>query len=188
MYKFAYEEKLKDFYKIIPKFQERLNTQWLKNSNVEVCKIVYIESFKTPEKISIFYNKKDKIKKFIALDEKGNLVGIGKKIKENLIEITTIFNPKFTTAGVVLRNGLLGLINGGKEIWFEYIPSWETLYINDTILTAGINNIPLTGIPLGIVTKIETLENKMFIKAKIQPFYKPYKSPFYVVISFIDSF
>jgi len=114
---------------------------------------------------------------FLALDIYGNLAGKLFKLEDGVIEIITIFNKEFRIGVKNVRTGTLGILYGSERPEVRFIPLDISFIKGDTIITAGIGEFRVAGIPIGVVdTVLKDENNPLFKKCKILPFFQPYRN------------
>jgi len=114
---------------------------------------------------------------FLALDIYGNLAGKLFKSEDGVIEIMTIFNKEFRIGVKNVRTGTLGILYGSERPEVRFIPLDISFRKGDTLVTAGIGEFKVAGIPVGIVdTVLKDENNPLFKKCKVLPFFQPYRN------------
>lgn len=116
-------------------------------------------------------------KDFLALDIYGNLAGKLFESEDEVVKIMTIFNNKFRIGVKNTRTGTLGILYGSERPEVRFIPLDISFKKGDTLVTAGIGEFKISGIPVGIVdTVMEDANNPLFNKCKVLPFFEPYRN------------
>jgi len=130
-----------------------------------------------PRYITLKLNNPLKGKDFLALDIYGNLAGKLFESEDEVVEIMTIFNKEFRIGVKNTRTGTLGILYGSERPEVRFIPLDISFRRGDTLVTAGIGEFQIAGIPVGIVdTVMEDENNPLFNKCKVLPFFQPYRN------------
>ncbi len=110
-------------------------------------------------------------------DLHGALVGLAYKQTKDLIFIKTIYNEEIRIAIESINPYYTGILKGGITPEILYIPFDAPIKEGDTIYTSSLSSIVTPYIPVGVISKIEKdMDNPIFLKASIKPFFVPFTS------------
>jgi cell shape-determining protein MreC len=81
------------------------------------------------------------------------------------------------------RSKIFGVLKSKGEFFLNlyYIPYWADIQEGDTLVTGGIGKFPYSGIPIGIVQKIEKKEGETFLEIKVKPLFDPSKFSIFIL-------
>ncbi|MFB6226366.1 MAG: rod shape-determining protein MreC [Candidatus Paceibacteria bacterium] len=106
----------------------------------------------------------------IVLD--GAIVGKIAQVSKNTSIVRLLHDSQSKIAGTVLnKDKSIGLVEGGFGInlFLNYIPQNEQIYIGDTIVTSGLDSKMPRGLAIGEVEAIEESPYQPFQRAVIKP-------------------
>jgi len=107
----------------------------------------------------------------------GFLVGVIEGQEGEQLTVKTIYNDNFKVGVECLRSYYTGVLKGGEIPYVFYIPTDANIKIGDTLFTSRLSSYAKPYIPVGVVKEYQRdLDNPIFFRAKIEPFFKPFTS------------
>jgi hypothetical protein len=167
------------------KFEKKIILENLKEKNrsdfYTTYKIYYEPVF--PPYFITLYNPENLNSNIEFVLQGENFVGIIKENKKDKIVIETIFSPNFKIDVMDKRSKIFGVLKSKGEFFLNlyYIPYWADIQAGDTLVTGGIGKFPYSGIPIGIIQKIEKKEGETFLEIKVKPLFDPSKFSIFIL-------
>jgi cell shape-determining protein MreC len=107
----------------------------------------------------------------------GFLVGVIESQEGKQLTVKTIYNDNFKVGVECLRPYYTGVLRGGEIPYVFYVPVDANIKIGDTLFTSRLSSYAKPYIPVGIVKEYQRdMDNPIFFRAKIEPFFKPFTS------------
>ncbi len=146
-----YIRQVKDIYKVLPRLSK------LPYRNIALTSTISYVKLNTFSQIILTKPKGLKEKKLYGLMQDSVVAGIA-KIKHNQLYGYLTSDPMCRFAVFVGDEQAPGIAMGLKRnlMIIKFIPKWHKIKVGDPVETSGLDNIFFQGLPVGIVTKVET--------------------------------
>ncbi len=135
------------------------------------------ESWGSLSSFSIDVGKKDAIQEGNAVlavhDERLVLVGRVASLSDNAAIVRSLNDTSMYVAARLTHQRYDGLISGkGNYLAMNYVDSnvRNSIYYDDEVVTAGINDIIPADIPIGLVRKIHSRNHEEYIELQVEPY------------------
>ena len=117
-----------------------------------------------------------------VVDLNGYLIGkVEMQIGEQ-VRIKTIYNESFKVGVESINPYYTGILQGGEFPMVLYIPVDAEIHTGDTIYTSRLSSYAKPYAPVGVVKNYQKdIDNPIFYRAKIEPFFKPFTSRIVVI-------
>jgi len=153
--KFLYQQKSQ-----IRQLQEQNNYSDVKfDVHKNIVRVQTISYKKLNDFSQIYLTKRDKLHedKIYGLIQKNVAAGIAIK-DEGPLKGILISNPECQFSTFIGERKTPGIAKGidAQTMEINFIPKWSQIVIGDKVVTSGLDNIFLSDIPVGVVTKIIT--------------------------------
>ena len=155
--KYLYNQKM-----IINQLEQYSKSKMLKYDNSDNILRIQMISYKKLNDFSYIYltggkNRDLKENKIYGLIQKDVAAGIVIK-KDNRLEGILLSNDKCQFSTFVGKKNMPGIAKGIDEKTMEvnFIPKWSKISVGDKVVTSGLDNIFLSNIPVGVVSKVLT--------------------------------
>ncbi len=144
-----------------------------------ICEVLEFTPLGIPKELIVRMdsNSKAQLQNNTVIDQKGALVGLTYKQTQDLVFIKTIYNEELRIAVESINPYYTGILKGGITPEILYIPFDAPIKAGDTLYTSSLSSIITPYIPVGVIAKFEKdMENPIFLKASIKPFFVPFTS------------
>jgi len=146
-----YIRQVKDIYKVLPRLSK------LPYRNIALTSTISYVKLNTFSQIILTKPKGLKKKKLYGLMQDSVVAGIA-KLKHNQLYGYLTSDPMCRFAVFVGDEQAPGIAMGLKKnlMIVKFIPKWHKIKVGDPVETSGLDNIFFQGLPVGIVTRVET--------------------------------
>ena len=121
--------------------------------------------------------EKQGIKEGMAVvDKNGFLIGKIIRVEKDFSSFLPLSDSRFKISAAIIgeEDLISGIIRGFKEqsLLMDYLPAQARFKIGDKVISLGIEENTVTGLPIGEVVSFEDNPQELFKKATVKPFSK----------------
>ncbi len=151
----VYINELSKIYKLVPSLAKKPYKNLYLVNTISYVKLNKLDEIILTTPTNLKFNK-DKLYGLIQKDVAGGIA----QYKEGKLYGYLLTNPKCTFSAAIGENKANGIAqgNGNDGLIVKFIPRWSNIKVGDRVKTSGLDNIFFPNIPVGVVTKIETLD------------------------------
>jgi len=115
---------------------------------------------------------KDGVKEKAIVITAGNfLIGQVIEVGDSFAKVKLIVDPNSLVNVLIQESGVTGLVksNQGLNLTVDLIPQWETIMEGQTVVTSGLAGIFPSGLLIGQISQVVSIDVQVFQGAKIKP-------------------
>jgi len=121
--------------------------------------------------------EKQGIKEGMAVvDKNGFLIGKIIRVEKDFSSFLPLSDSRFKISAAIIgeEDLISGIIRGFKEqsLLMDYLPAQARFKIGDKVISLGLEENTVTGLPIGEVVSFEDNPQELFKKATVKPFSK----------------
>jgi rod shape-determining protein MreC len=151
----VYIDELSKIYKLIPSLAKKPYKNLYLVNTISYVKLNKLNEIILTTPKNFKFNE-DKLYGLIQKDVAGGIA----QYKDGKLYAYLLTNPKCTFSAAIGEENANGIAqgDGNNGIVVKFIPRWSKIKVGDKVRTSGLDNIFFPRIPVGVVTKIETLD------------------------------
>jgi len=160
----VYINELSKIYKLVPSLAKKPYKSLYLVNTISYVKLNKLDEIILTTPKNLQFNE-DKLYGLIQKDVAGGIA----QYKSGKLYAYLLTNPKCTFSASIGKDKANGIAqgDGNSGIIIKFIPRWSKIKVGDKVKTSGLDNIFFPDIPVGVVTKIETLDAYKQAKVKI---------------------